>query len=79
MAAIAIPRTVDARSISALWSRLGFALLMVVTGQIHYFIAGGLRGGGSSSATAIESWVGQHFLSTTAGGVTIEACFLNCP
>jgi 4-amino-4-deoxy-L-arabinose transferase-like glycosyltransferase len=44
----------------------------VSQGQIHYFIAGGMRGGGASSnASAIESWVSQHFTATTVGGVTI--------
>jgi hypothetical protein len=31
MAAIAIPRVGEARSVSALWSRVGFAVLMVCT------------------------------------------------
>jgi hypothetical protein len=36
-------------------------------GQIHNFIAGGLRGrNGSSSAT--EPWVSQQFTATTVGG-----------
>jgi 4-amino-4-deoxy-L-arabinose transferase-like glycosyltransferase len=41
----------------------------VSKGQVHYFIGGGMRGGGSSSE--IESWVSQNFTATTVGSVTI--------
>jgi hypothetical protein len=45
---------------------------LVAEHKIHYFIAGGLGGGGASStATAITSWVETHFASTTVGGVTL--------
>ena len=51
----------------------------VAAGKIHYFIAGGSRGGqtgggqtgGSSSSSSIASWVASTFKSTTAGGVTL--------
>ena len=42
----------------------------VSQGQIHYFIAGGMRGGNGNGA-AIETWVSQHFTATTVGNVTI--------
>lgn len=52
------------------------------SGQIHYYIAsgsGGMGGGGmgggsgsgDSSASAISSWVSQHYTSTTVDGVTL--------
>jgi 4-amino-4-deoxy-L-arabinose transferase-like glycosyltransferase len=41
----------------------------VASGQIHYFIGGGMHRGTSSSA--IESWVSQHFTATTVNGVTV--------
>jgi hypothetical protein len=47
----------------------------VAAGRIHYFIASGMRGGGSnggSDASArIAAWVEAHFTSTTIGGVTM--------
>jgi 4-amino-4-deoxy-L-arabinose transferase-like glycosyltransferase len=43
----------------------------VGAGQIHYFIAGGIRGGGGSTSSEIATWVSQHFTATTVGGVTI--------
>jgi len=48
----------------------------VAAGRIHYFIAGGRGGGfgpggGSSTASAITSWVESNFRSTTVGGVTL--------
>src|SRR5438445_680929 len=42
----------------------------VSQGQIHYFIAGGIRGG-SGSSSEIEAWVSQHFTATTVDGVTV--------
>ncbi len=39
-------------------------------GQIHYFIAGGMRGG-SASSSEIQAWVSQHFTPTTVDGVTV--------
>ena len=48
----------------------------VDAGRIHYFIAGGRGGGfgpggGSSTSSAITSWVESNFRSTTVGGVTL--------
>jgi hypothetical protein len=48
----------------------------VAAGRIHYFIAGGRGGGfgpggGSSTSSAITSWVESNFRSTTVGGVTL--------
>jgi 4-amino-4-deoxy-L-arabinose transferase-like glycosyltransferase len=40
-------------------------------GQIHYYVAGGMRGSGSGSGSAIEAWVSQHFTATTVDGVTV--------
>jgi 4-amino-4-deoxy-L-arabinose transferase-like glycosyltransferase len=42
----------------------------VSQGQIHYFIAGGMRGT-AGSASAIESWVSRHFTAQTVDGVTV--------
>ncbi|TME41347.1 MAG: glycosyl transferase [Chloroflexi bacterium] len=42
----------------------------VSQGQIHYFIAGGIRGG-SGSSSEIQAWVSQHFIATTVDGVTV--------
>jgi hypothetical protein len=46
--------------------------------EIHYFIAGGGRGGAAgagqqsaSTSTSITSWVTSHFAAKTVGGVTI--------
>src|SRR5256885_1911710 len=39
--------------------------------QIHYFIAGGMRGSGGGSSSQIATWVGANFASTTVGGVTV--------
>ena len=43
----------------------------VSQGEIHYFIAGGMRGSGAGSASQIASWVSQSFASTTVDGVTV--------
>lgn len=45
----------------------------VAQGKIHYFIGGsvGRANGGSSSPTAIASWVAKNFTATTVGGVTL--------
>ena len=41
-------------------------------GEIHYFIAGGVGGGGhGSDATAITAWVRSHFAATTVGSTTL--------
>jgi 4-amino-4-deoxy-L-arabinose transferase-like glycosyltransferase len=41
-------------------------------GEIHYFIAGGMGGGGQGSdAAAITAWVRSHFTATTVGGTTL--------
>jgi hypothetical protein len=44
----------------------------VAAGKVHYFLAGG-RGGFGSSATssAITNWVESHFTSRTVGGVIV--------
>ena len=44
---------------------------LVAAGKIHYFLAGGGRGGASSSGSAIAAWVAATFTSTTVGGMTI--------
>src|SRR5262249_17863533 len=50
---------------------------LVAAGKIHYFIGGGGLGGpggmsaGSSAASAISTWVANHFSSTTVDGVTL--------
>ncbi len=47
----------------------------VAAGKIHYFIASGMRGGGSnggSDASAqISAWVEEHFTAETVGGVPL--------
>jgi 4-amino-4-deoxy-L-arabinose transferase-like glycosyltransferase len=43
----------------------------VSKGQIHYFIAGGMRGSGGGSGSQIAAWVSQNFTATTLGEVTI--------
>ena len=43
----------------------------VSRGQIHYFIAGGMRGSGSGSASAIATWVSQNFTASSVDGVTV--------
>ncbi|HEY2675091.1 MAG TPA: glycosyltransferase family 39 protein [Rugosimonospora sp.] len=46
----------------------------VSSGQVHYFIAGGLSGaasGGSDVGSQISTWVAQHFRSSTVGGQTV--------
>jgi 4-amino-4-deoxy-L-arabinose transferase-like glycosyltransferase len=44
----------------------------VAAGKIHYFLAGGRGGfGSSSSSSAITSWVESHFTARTVGGVTV--------
>jgi 4-amino-4-deoxy-L-arabinose transferase-like glycosyltransferase len=44
---------------------------LVAAGKIHYFIAGGGRGGASSSGSAIAGWVATAFTSQTIGGTTL--------
>lgn len=43
--------------------------------QIHYYIAGEMRGhqmgGGSDTATQISQWVSKHYTATTVDGVTV--------
>ena len=43
----------------------------VSKGQVHYFIAGGMRGSGGGSSSQIASWVSANFAATTVGGVTV--------
>ena len=41
---------------------------------MHYFLGGGGFGagqGGSSTSSAIESWVEAHFAARTVGGTTV--------
>jgi hypothetical protein len=51
---------------------------LVSNHEVHYFIAGGVFGGGgqggtgrSDDASTIQSWVESHFTSRTVGGVTV--------
>lgn len=47
---------------------------LVASGQIHYFIAGGMHGqqnGGSDSASQIGEWVAANFTATTVGSTTV--------
>jgi 4-amino-4-deoxy-L-arabinose transferase-like glycosyltransferase len=46
----------------------------VAEGKIHYFIAGGGRGGqmgGSGESSQIAEWVADHYTAQTVGGVTV--------
>ncbi len=43
----------------------------VAAGRIHYFIAGGTGAGSSDDASAITTWVEDHFTATTVGGTTV--------
>jgi hypothetical protein len=46
----------------------------VKAGKIHYYITsgtGGGMGGGTSTASAIETWVKAHYTATTVGGSTV--------
>ena len=44
----------------------------VAAGKIHYFLAGGRGGfGSSSSSSAITTWVESHFTARTVGGITV--------
>jgi len=43
----------------------------VTRGEIHYFIAGGMRGSGGGSSSQIANWVSQNFTATTVGDVTV--------
>ena len=43
----------------------------VTKGQVHYFIAGGVRGSGGGTSSEIATWVSGSFASTTVGGVTV--------
>ena len=48
---------------------------LVAAGKIHYYVAGGMGGGGrfggQSGSSAIESWVTATFKAETVGGTTI--------
>jgi hypothetical protein len=44
---------------------------LVAAGKIHYFLAGGGRGGASSTGSAIATWVAATFTSQTVGGMTV--------
>jgi hypothetical protein len=47
----------------------------VAAGRIHYFLgggSGGMRGsGGTTEASRIATWVGEHFTARTVGGVAV--------
>ena len=43
----------------------------VSAGQIHYYIAGGMRGSAASSASEIASWVSANFSAGSVGGATV--------
>jgi 4-amino-4-deoxy-L-arabinose transferase-like glycosyltransferase len=46
----------------------------VNAGRVHYFIAGGMGGGGQGGASGmseITSWVSSNYRSTTVGGITV--------
>jgi 4-amino-4-deoxy-L-arabinose transferase-like glycosyltransferase len=47
----------------------------VQQGKIHYFVAGGQRGGPGGdrggSAAEIATWVSEHYTATTVGGTTV--------
>ncbi len=44
---------------------------LVAAGKVHYFIAGGMGGGGNGFTSTISSWVAAHFKSKTVGGITL--------
>ncbi len=47
---------------------------LVRAGKVHYFIAGGMGGGGgpgSTSMSAITSWVKSTYTTRTVGGTTL--------
>jgi hypothetical protein len=47
---------------------------LVAAGEVHYYIAsgtGGGMGGGTSTASAIATWVKANFTATTIGGSTV--------
>lgn len=47
---------------------------MVVAGEIHYYIAGGIGGqqnGGSEAASEIATWVEENFTAQTVGDTTV--------
>ena len=46
----------------------------VAAGEVHYYLSSGSAGGmggGSSTASAIETWVKAHYSSTSVGGTTV--------
>lgn len=44
----------------------------VADGEIHYFIAGGMRGpGGEGTASQIQEWVQENFVAITVDGVAL--------
>ena len=47
--------------------------VLVNTGRVHYFIAGGMGGGqgGALGMSGISSWVASNYTSTSVGGITI--------
>ena len=53
------------------WPTLAVFEQYVADGRIHYFIAGGGGGRGSSDSSAITQWVEANFTATTIGGTTV--------
>ena len=43
----------------------------VATGEIHYFLAGGMGGGPGRGNSEITQWVQQHFTAQTIGNQTV--------
>ena len=43
----------------------------VATGEIHYFVAGGMGGGPGRGNSEITQWVQQHFTAQTIGNQTV--------
>ena len=67
------------------WPTLAQFQQYVAEGQVHYFIAGGMSGGGgaggvlrpgggrggSGTGSEISTWVSESFTATTVGGITV--------
>ena len=53
------------------WPTLAVFQQYVANGEIHYFIAGGRGGAGSSDSSAITNWVESNFTATTIGGTNV--------
>ena len=61
------------------WPTLAQFQQFVAEGQVHYFIAGGMSGGGGPGAgpggygtgSEISTWVSENFTATTVGAITV--------